>query len=183
MIKKLAVLGCLALAMTATAAEAQRGSSRPLEFGIDGGVTILFEDPDNVTVVSIPVQDFRVGYFWTDRVSIEPRFHINSVSSGGVSVREYAFELGALFHPGGYRTGSGIYVRPFGGILGSSFDAPGDIDDVSESDGYLGAGLGVKLPFGDRRFATRLEANFAHVFRDGDGGNRLGLLFGLSFFK
>lgn len=44
-----------------------------------------------------------------------------------------------------------------------------------------GAGVGVKLPFAAGRFATRLEANFAHVFSTG-GDNRLGLLFGVSYF-
>ncbi|HWL40583.1 MAG TPA: outer membrane beta-barrel protein [Gemmatimonadaceae bacterium] len=172
---RFAVLGCLALALTASAADAQRGS-RPIEFGVDGGLTVAFDDP-TVTLVSLPVQDFRVGFFMTDRVSIEPRFHLNSQSTDGGSFQEYHFELGALFHPGGYRTGSGLYIRPFGGIVGFNSEATDD------SDGYLGAGIGIKLPFSDRRFATRLEANFSHLFSEGDGSNRLGLLFGLSFFK
>jgi hypothetical protein len=175
MINKFAALGFMALVVSASAADAQQRGSRPIELGIDGGITVGFEDPDNITVVSIPVQAFRVGFFMTDRVSIEPRFHFNSISGGGASFRTYAVELGALFHPGGYRTGSGVYVRPFGGIEGVG----GDLG--SDSDGYIGAGLGVKLPFAERRLATRLEGNFAHVFSTG-GVNRLGILFGLSYF-
>ena len=178
MIRKLAVLSFLALAMSATAADAQRRGSRPLEFGIDGGVTVLFEDPDNVVLVGIPVQDFRVGFFWSNSLSIEPRFHFNSVSSGGASLQQYGVELGILYYPGDSRMGSGLYIRPFAGLVGFNGDG-----GIGENDGYLGAGVGVKLPFGDRRFATRLEANFAHQFSDGGGTNRLGLLFGLSFFK
>ncbi|MEX2109344.1 MAG: outer membrane beta-barrel protein [Gemmatimonadaceae bacterium] len=174
MTKRFAVLGFLALALTASAAEAQR-ATRPIEFGIDGGIGIFLEDPDNVTVVSIPVQSFRVGFFIDDKISIEPRLALNSLSVGDFSTRSYAVELGALYHFGGYRSGSGIYVRPFVGIEGTSGDGP------SDSDGYLGAGIGVKLPFAQRRLAARLEANYAHVFDTG-GSDRIGLLFGLSFF-
>lgn len=176
MTKRFAVLALLATALTASAADAQQRTSRPIEFGIDGGITVLFEDPDNTTAVNLPVQAFRIGFFMNDRVSIEPRFSFNSVKTGDFNQRSYALELGVLFHPGGYRTGSGLYIRPFGGVIGTS----GDLAD--ESDGYLGAGVGVKLPFWDRRLAARLEANYAHVFSDG-GDNMLGLLFGLSFFR
>ena len=174
MIKKFVVLGIAALSFTAASAEAQRGG-RPLEYGVDGAILIGLDDP-NVTLVSIPVQAFRVGFFMSDRVSIEPRFAFNSISSGDVTVRSYNFEVGALFHPGGYRTGSGIYIRPFAGIQGVSGDTG------SDSDGYLGAGVGIRFPFADRRLALRLEGNLAHFFLEGDDTNRLGLLFGLSFF-
>jgi hypothetical protein len=173
MMKRLAVLGCLTLALAASAASAQR-AARPVEFGIDGGITFGLDDP-NLTLVSIPVQAFRVGFFMSDRVSIEPRINFSSISGGGASFQTYVLELGALFHPGGYRTGRALYIRPFGGIAGVNTDA-GD-----ESDGYLGAGVGVRLPFADRRLATRLEANLSHVF-DAGGSTALGLLFGLSFF-
>jgi hypothetical protein len=174
MTKRFAVLGFLALALTASAAGAQRGTL-PIEFGVDGGVTIGFDDP-STTVVSIP-QAVRVGFFMTDRVSLEPRFSFNSFSQGGVSVRSYALELGALFHPGGYRTGSRIYIRPFVGVEGVGGTGG------SDNDVYLGGGVGVKLPFADRRFAARLEANLAHVFDEGDNDTRLGLLFGISAFN
>jgi hypothetical protein len=174
MMKRFAVLGCLAVALTASAATAQR-ASRPVELGIDGGIMIGFDDP-NVTVVSLPVQAFRVGFFMTDRVEIEPRVAFNSISGGGASFQTYALELGALFHPGGYRTGRGIYIRPFGGIEGVNTDLGDD------NNGYLGAGVGIRFPFADRRLATRFEGNLAHVFAEGGGANRLGILFGLSFF-
>jgi hypothetical protein len=161
--------------LTATGADAQRRTSRPIEFGVDGGITIGFDDP-NTTVVSIP-QAIRVGFFMTDRVSLEPRLNFDSFSQGGGSLRTYAAELGALFHPGGYRTGSRIYIRPFVGVEGVGGSGPDD-DDF-----YVGGGVGVKLPFWDRRFAARLEANLAHVFDEGDNDTRLGLLFGISAFN
>ena len=172
MMNRLAVLGCLALALTASSASAQR-ASRLVELGVDGGITFGLGDP-NVTVVSLPVQAFRVGFFISDRVSIEPRVNFNSVSGGGGSVQTYVVELGALFHPGGFR-GRGLYIRPFGGIIGFNSDP------VDDTDGYLGAGVGFRFPFADRRLATRVEGNLAHQFSDG-GNTSLGILFGLSFF-
>ncbi|HMG12249.1 MAG TPA: hypothetical protein VK571_03665, partial [Gemmatimonadaceae bacterium] len=62
---------------------------------------------------------------------------------------------------------------PFLGIIGVSVDGPGD-----DNTGVVGIGAGLKLPFADRRLATRLEANYSHS----DGSNLLGLLFGLSWF-
>jgi hypothetical protein len=47
--------------------------------------------------------------------------------------------------------------------------------------GYAGAGFGLKLPFADRRLATRMEANDSHGF-SGGGSNLIGVLIGLSFF-
>lgn len=174
MTKRSAILGLLALLLTASAADAQKGSRR-LELGIDGGITVGFDDP-NVTIVSLPVQAFRVGFFMSDRVSLEPRFNFNSISGGGISVRTYALQLGALFHPGGYRTGSGLYIRPFAGVQGIG----GDLG--SDSDPFIGAGIGLKIPFAERRFATRLEGNLGHAFNTG-GSTSLGILFGLSFFN
>jgi hypothetical protein len=175
MMKKLVVLGLLALVATASAADAQKSTARPIELGLDGGLSIGFDDP-NVTTVSLPVQALRVGFFMNDNLSLEPRFNFNSVSGGGVSVRSYALEMGALWHLGGYTKGNGLYVRPFAGIVGVG----GDVG--SGSDAFMGAGVGVKLPFAQRRLATRLEANLAHAFTDGGGSNGLGILFGVSLF-
>jgi hypothetical protein len=175
MTKNLVVLGLLALVMSASAADAQRNVSRPIELGLDGGISFGMDDP-NVTIVSLPVQAFRVGFLMNDKVSLEPRFSFNSRTSDGSSFRTYSLELGALYHLGGYNKGSRLYVRPFAGIVGASSDA------ASGSDGYMGAGVGIKLPFANSRLATRLEANYGHAFTDGGGSNGLGVLFGLSLF-
>jgi hypothetical protein len=47
--------------------------------------------------------------------------------------------------------------------------------------GLAGLGLGLKLPWDDRRLATRTEANYTHWVGN-DGGNAIGILIGLSFF-
>jgi len=86
MMKRLLVLGILALALTAPAAGAQRASHRgsgPIELGIDGGVTFGLDNP-KTTIVALPTQVFRLGYFLNDNVEIEPRVSINSASGGGV---------------------------------------------------------------------------------------------------
>jgi hypothetical protein len=177
MMKRLLVLGA-ALTLIAPAAEAQRSSqhgSGPVELGIDAGVTFVLGG-GNVTLVSLPTQVFRLGYFLSDKLEFEPRFSINSVSGGGATVSTYDLEAGLLLIPDGDRVGKGLYIRPFLGVVGLSVPGPGD-----SNSGYVGAGVGLKLPFADRRLATRLEANYNHAFVTG-GSNSIGLLAGLSFF-
>jgi hypothetical protein len=176
MMKRLVVLGVAALVITAPAAKAQRSTSRgstPIELGIDGGVIFGLDAP-RVTVVSLPLQDFRIGFLVTDDLAIEPRFNLNSVHGNGASVTTYDFALGLVYQPD--RVGKGFYGRPFIGVSGASVSGGG-----STNNGYLGLGLGLKLPFADRRLATRMEANYAHGFNNG-GFNQIGLLIGLSFF-
>jgi hypothetical protein len=112
----------------------------------------------------------------TDDLAIEPRFNLNSIHSNGASLTTYDFALGVVYQPDGDRVGKGFYGRPFIGVSGASGSGGG-----STNNGYLGLGLGLKLPFADRRLATRMEANYAHGFGNG-GGNQIGLLLGLSFF-
>jgi hypothetical protein len=177
MVRRLLVLTVAASAIVAPAAKAQHSqrSSTPIELGVDGG--IIFElDTPRATVLEIPFQAVRIGFVVSDKLELEPRFNLNSVHGGGVSATTYNFELGVLYQPAGDRLGKGLYGRPFVGINGTSGSGLG-----SSSNGYLGAGLGLKLPFSDRRLATRLEANYAHGFGN-TGFNALSVLFGLSFF-
>lgn len=178
MMKRLVVLSVVVLTLTASAAQAQRSSqrgSRPIEFGIDGGVSFGMDNP-RVTVVGLPAQDFRVGILMTPRLALEPRFSINSIHGGGGSVTTYAFEAGLVYSPAGDRVGKGLYGRPFMGISGASVSPGG-----SNNSSYAGLGVGLKLPFADRRLATRMETNYAHGFSNG-ASNQIGLLIGLSFF-
>ncbi|MFN2636078.1 MAG: outer membrane beta-barrel protein [Gemmatimonadaceae bacterium] len=174
MIRRYLLLPCLALALSASALHAQRGS-QPLELGIDGGVLFGLDNP-GVTIVSLPLQEFRIGYFYNNSLELEPRFSVNSIHGGGNSFTTYSFEIGALFLPSGDRAGKGLYLRPFLGVTGFHDSAAG-----SDNNGYAGVGFGVKIPFSDRRLATRLEANYSHVFSNG-GANQIGLLIGLSYF-
>jgi hypothetical protein len=178
MMKGILFFSAVALCVTASSAEAQRSSRRgssAIELGIDGGVIFGLDDP-KVSVVSLPIQDFRVGFLMSPKWEIEPRFSLNSIHSDGISATDYSMELGVLYQPAGDRVGKGLYGRPFLGVSGSSISG-----GTSDSNGHAGFGLGVKLPFNDRRLATRMEAAYAHTFGDG-GANAIGVLFGLSFF-
>lgn len=176
--KRFLVFGALTLALTAHVAEAQRGSHRgsgQIELGIDGGISFGLDDP-NITIVALPLQDFRFGYFLSDRVEIEPRFNVNSVHTDAGSITTYEFEAGLLLQPGGDRVGRGLYLRPLVGVSGISASGTN-----GASTAYAGAGVGLKLPFSDRRLATRMEANYSHGFSNG-GSNVIGVSIGLSFY-
>ena len=178
MIKRFLFIVAGLIAMTAPTASAQRRSSNgphPVELGIDGGITFGLDDP-KVTVVSLPAQDFRVGFFMSDFLEIEPRFGLTSVHTAGNSLTTYNVEFGVLYMPSGDRVGKGVYLRPFLGISGVSASGGG-----SNNSGFAGIGAGLKIPLENRRLATRLEANYAHGFDNG-GSNQIGLLFGLSFY-
>jgi hypothetical protein len=164
-----------ALALSATSAAAQ--APRPLELGIDAGVTVGLGD-NSITQIDIPVSAFRVGFPISPRTSLEPKLRINITTGEGDTFTSYRGELGLLYHlgssryPGAYQR-AGVYVRPFLGIVGFS-------DGHSDSAGLLGAGIGLKMPLVSR-LSSRFEANFAHQFGNGDA-NEIGLLAGLSFF-
>ena len=171
-----------AFSLAATAASAQVPTPRPLELGIDAGVTIGLGD-NTVTTIDIPVSAFRVGFPISPRTSLEPKLTVHIATGNDVTITSYRGEVGMLYHlgsdryPGAYQR-AGLYVRPFLGIVGASVEV--DDEDESDSAGLLGIGLGWKMPLVSR-LSTRLEANFAHQFGEGDG-NEIGLLAGLSFF-
>ena len=165
-----------ALTLAATVASAQ-DAPRPLELGMDAGVTIGLGD-NSFTDIDIPVSAFRIGFPISPRTSLEPKFRINVITGDGDTFTSYRGELGLLYHlgssryPGAYQR-AGIYLRPFIGIVGFA-------DGDSDSAGLIGGGIGWKHPL-ISRLSSRLEANFEHQFGEGDA-NAIGLLAGLSFF-
>lgn len=177
MSKRLFFISLALLAIVTPSASAQRRSSvaHPVELGVDGGIIFGLDAP-KATIVSLPLQDFRVGFFMSDFLELEPRFNLNSIHGGGQSLTTYTVELGALYMPSGDRVGKGFYFRPFLGISGASASGAG-----SNNSGFAGLGAGLKIPLENRRLATRLETNFAHGFDNG-GTNQIGVLFGLSFY-
>jgi hypothetical protein len=170
-----AVLSTALLAISASTAAAQATQAgNPVELGMDAVVATSLGDT-RITTVSIPNAEFRVGFFLSNNVSIEPRLGITSISGDG-TFTSYKGELGVLYHFGGERVGSGVYVRPFAGFTGYSSAG-------SDTQANAGIGLGVKIPFAER-LATRIEANYVHGFSSdmGDGNNQLAASIGLSFF-
>jgi hypothetical protein len=176
MIKKVVALSALLLVSLAPAAKAQRShNSRPIEFGVDGALIFGLDDP-RFTALVIPMPVFRVGFQMTDKVALEPKLQLATVRGGGVTATDYGIEIGVVYSPNGDRVGNGLYGRPFIGISGSSISGGG-----SDSNGEAGLGIGLKIPFADRRLATRWEANYAHGLGT-PSTNAISLLFGLSFF-
>jgi hypothetical protein len=175
--KRLLAIGVVTMVFSAAAANAQRSqrASTPIELGIDGGIIFGLDAP-RTTAIVLPLQDFRIGFLVTNKLALEPRFNLTSVHTGGGSVTSYTFEFGVVYQPSGDRVGNGFYGRPFIGVDGASVSGGG-----SNNTGYAGIGAGLKIPFSDRRLATRMEANYAHGFSNG-GSNQIGLLIGLSFF-
>jgi hypothetical protein len=158
-------------AVTPTLARAQ---ANPVELGVDAAIAVALEDP-RVTIIGIPIQQFRVGFFTSPTLSWEPSLALNHISGGGFDFTTISLSLGVLFHLSPDRTRSQVYLRPFAGFTSVS-------NGVSETDPDLGFGLGFKAPFANRRLATRLEAFVEHTFADPEGITSIGALFGLSFF-
>ena len=142
------------------------------EIGIDAGISFGLGTP-SFTVISIPAQQIRMGFFMTPELSIEPTFGLTSVSGGGGgSFTIYSLGAGLLYHFSTSRAANQFYVRPFAGIVGTS---GGGV--ASNSDGVFGIGGGLKVPL-RQQIASRFEANFSHS----NGENAIGLLAGLSFY-
>lgn len=170
----LAALALLAVSSTATA---QRGGSvNPSpELGIDAGLVSSLDDP-KVTVVQVPFQMLRAGFFISPAISIEPSLSLTSISvSGGGSGTDYALGVGMLYHFSTSRAASQMYVRPFIALDGASGGGQ------SSSGFTFGGGFGVKLPI-NPRFATRFEGNIGHRTESGVSQNSIGILAGLSVY-
>lgn len=181
--KRLASLVTLALAASAAptilSAQAPAPASTTIELGIDAGIATTLGGDYHITTVSIPTSSVRAGFYINDRVSFEPTLSLNSMSGGGDRVTTYDAAIGVLLHGHGERVGAGVYVRPFAGITGYSASGAS-----SETQTYLGGGLGVSIPFA-QRMATRLELAYQHGFKTNfiDGNNVLAATIGLSFFN
>lgn len=179
-----ALAGATALAAATLAAAplaAQTGRlPGAFELGVDAGVAR--DDEIDATVISVPVQRVRVGYFLSPTVSLEPAIGLNRVSGDGETITLFQGDLGVVAHLSGTTRTAGVYVRPFVGLEVASFDSDA-FGDESDSRPRLGAGLGLKLPVLDGRLAWRLEGTFTRQFESGDrpGSNVIALLVGLSF--
>lgn len=166
----IAAAAMLALAPRSSAAQ------NPVEFGIDAKLTLMLDTPEGVSV-QIPDSRFRVGFFATPNIEVEPAIGVSVLSTTGETITAYEFTTGLLLHMRSNRAKPQLYVRPFAGLTGVT----GSL--ISASSTQLGAGLGVKIPLRDR-IGTRVEVGFGHHFasKSATGGNRVFLGIGLSFF-
>ena len=172
--------GLIAFSSSAVGQVSQSGRAGTIELGIDGGVAFGLDDP-TTTVVGFPTQDFRIGIFATDWFELEPRLSVYSVHvSGAGTVTTWSATMGLLIMPAGDRGNVSVYLHPYGGAVGASASATG-VGSGSNTNGLVGGGVGLKIPFADKRLATRTEVFYEHQFGD-SGTNEIGLLLGLSFF-
>ena len=175
---------------------AQRGPQRPIELGMDAAVVRESGDLVTTTAFTFPVARFRVGFFMTDAVSLEPMLALSygkttvenpitgfESSSSGTS---YDLNFGLLYHFQTDRSRSQAYIRPFVGVRGFSSDSEGPNGefDNSASQASFGVALGFKVP-ATPRVGTRFELGFQHRAEDEpefDSSNVIFLSLGLSFF-
>jgi hypothetical protein len=149
---------CLTLLLSgALVAPAAWAQGRPIELGLDAGISFNVSDP-NVTQISIPVQDLRAGFFLTDAVALEPRLALNYFKVENVdALTSITAAVGALIHFQPDRSRAQPFARPFGGLTYL------DLGDDSETQFSLGGGIGIKLPIAEQ-LGARVEGSFAHAF-------------------
>ena len=187
-IRLAAALAGVALAAPAVRAQnpvAVNQTPNTIEIGADAGLTFGLGKQSFVDF-TFPAQRARVGFFLNNdsRVSIEPALQLNVFKAKDQSaITTYQGEVGALYHFRPARLITDVanraavsYVRPFVGVRGVN-SADNDEDNVN--DPFVGAGIGVKIPY-RTNIAFRAEANIGYGF-DTDAA-RVGLNLGLSFF-
>ena len=171
-----ALVAAATLAAAPTARAQETAATNAKEFGLDAGVRFGFGDL-NSTIIALPAQSFRVGFYRSPTVSIEPygAFNYRKIDEGD-GTTQLALGTGLLYHFASDRRAS-AYVRPFAEV---SYLNAGDASDTQFT---VGGGLGFKRPWSDR-FAWRLEGNLGYTLESGDlpGGLSLGLSAGMSFF-
>lgn len=169
--------GVVALVALSLGGAATAAAQRPIELGVDAGVQFDLEDP-KTTVIGIPVQNLRVGFFLSDKLSLEPAVAFNWIkASGEDAFSTLSADASLLYHFSADTERSQLYARPFVGLS----RVGGGGESVSQL--QAGAGLGVKLPMATR-MALRLEGNIRHGFESDDiaSGTALGMAIGFSFF-
>jgi len=170
----------IATAILAVALPCAAQAQNPIEVGIDGALGTTFDSP-RITSLAIPVNQLRVGFFTSPRISIEP---FGSLDYGSIEDSHFTsvdFGVGALYHFGAARSAPQPYVRPFLQLDHKSTSS--DFGGGGTTAFALGGGVGVKLPIANR-FAWRLEAALAHTFEQDNvrASNSLFGIFGLSVF-
>ncbi len=157
---------------------ALHAQSRPIELGVDGGVVRNSAEGSTSTTLLLPGQTFRVGFFVSDRVSIEPEVQfLSNKSDDRPRFTNYGAGVGLLLHLTGKREGIQPFLRPTVGYGGTK------AGDDSNGSAVAGVAVGLKAHNGDR-LALRVSADYRRIFEDKPipAQNSVGLTVGLSFF-
>lgn len=150
--------------------------NRPIELGLDGGFAYKLDDPTAFTI-QLPLQAFRVGFFASEQVSVEPAVAWNLIKVSDLdAVYTLSGLVGLLYHFTPGRERSQVYVRPFAGV-----DLVGGGGETANQFS-VGGGIGLKTPVRNR-LGARIEAGFEYGFEndDFDKSSHLFLKVGFSF--
>ncbi len=156
---------------------------RTVELGIDAGLSVISADGNSVTTLNVPVPAFRVGFFVSDRLSLEPSLLLAYATTSNVSSTSYNLIFGALYHLSTDRTRPQLFLRPLIGYGGSRVSGTSGLADNTNGSALVGIGIGAKVPKGDR-FALRFGADYERRFEDDPSPafNRFAATVGFSFF-
>lgn len=171
MLRRASVFAVVALMIGAVGARAQDN----IELGVDWAFGVN-ADGDTQWFVDIPASQFRAGFWFSDRISIEPRLGYALRSNGGTDHLLDAGLNGLVF-----LGKSAERVRGYG-VIGAAWIWSNFEGADANSDFSVGAGVGLWLPM-TSHLATRVEGRYDRIFRGGsvDAGNVVTLLVGLSF--
>lgn len=159
------------------------GQRRPIEIGIDASfVRVSYEgvgggQSNDVTSLSIPDQNIRVGFFLSDLVSLETSLSHEYASYDGRSASDFGFGVGLQYHLNPPIAATSFFLGVDGGV------AISDAQDDSDTRFGVGAQAGFKIKTGER-FAVRLAAFFVRAFESDQrlAANGVGVSAGVSFF-
>ncbi len=157
------------------------------EIGVDGGLGFLSASgAPTTTVLGLPVQNIRFGFFMSPNLEVEPFGSLNYQHQDQNSGTQLGLGVGALYHFSQDRMQNQWYIRPFLDVnhQSSSSSVQGVTTTQSTTQWGLGAGLGLKMPLMDR-VGARFEVNFEHRLADGQVApsyDQFGLLAGLSYY-
>jgi len=159
-----------------------RAQGRPVELGMDGAVSYSRVDDvggvesNNVQTWAFPLQRLRVGVSPADRFQLQLTMAFAVADFGDVSTVRFTLGLAAAYQVTGAGPRSGLFVSGGGALNLLS-------DNGSDSQWTVGAGLGYRVPLGDRlalRPALEIGRSFASELRL--GSTTVSGLVGLSFF-
>jgi hypothetical protein len=181
-VRVIPILTALVVA-SAGSAVAQKGVT---ELGVDMAVAYETESeifsimlPGGGTTENLygPQGAFRLGFFLSDAVSLEPATSLSLLSGDGETIWSWAFATKLLYHFTADPSVTRVYLA-FGGTF-TLFDFG------EESNTQFGASLdlGAKLPISDR-VGGRIAASYTRAFENDDFNTRniLAAIFGISVF-
>jgi len=178
--KILGLAAVLTLVLPATAA-AQQGV---VELGVDAGIEYDIVDDadtfetDDLLSATLPGQRFRVGFFVSDRVAVEPGVALTYMDMGDDSFTDFTLDGALVYHFTEDPDRTRAFLHGGGAMNVVDFDG-----DASDTQFAAFAGVGAKIPVANR-LAIRLEGNGLRAFESDDRFAFWGLqgVFGVSFF-